>query len=921
MTLAHLKAHGSGRLAFALVIEGWPHIFVSDKRLTLATDKANRTVIAGLLTEGIRFTERAYPGEGKLDCSNITFRFRPPYGTRTSSGTTDPITQSFARRGTAVGSLGGNLSSTALTITLVGASTLSNNTYYYLGTETIRTATSPTIARAAHASYAQKHNITYIEGQREVSIYDYPTTIDGRRVTLYCYGRGDDVATLSGDNVIWRGIVAMPPRLERTRDGVTWSLQCYHAIHAWRQTLVAEEVALKVVGIYHESTAPILTRIIYEGSVSESYFLGGFHATTDALTSDVTDDLGDALTDVGATSTNVENLTLIYDPSIGRYKVFLHTGSSPPSELLVSVTSPIVGSTTTHWFDRFGNEVETTELEADETYYNFLEPTGEVVVPYSDHPAGPVSPLGGARWQQLRETDPDLRPAADDPVRDFSPQRLYIDHDWSTVTGTGSEANFLLHIDASTVEMKEEWQQGIPGGGVPGGTLAVTGSGYDATALAYYVEVDTGAGFRGFINRDTVIRPVVNYSESGATTDFAEFLENVIDRRVDADDGITPFLTPDEFDTTAELEGNVPDWIRDRTYSFVSSASIEEVMSHELLLSGHMLYVNEDAKISFRQIPVFTNTAVTEKAVDATKIITPAGSYGSWPGYELQPQGIVATVRFKQGYDPAADEWKGTTYELREPDLIARHKKRGVGVREIAPKSNPVVEPDPQQILADLRMVAGNLFAFMGREYAAVRVEVPFDCYDYVLGDVVTLTSKHVPEASDGSTGVTGKRAVVMGRSWDFDGAREEWGELELWILLDAPSGYAPSGIITGQTDNGGDEWELEFLHAGNAIISTNLDGLVMQNFAAGDYIEICKVDSDGSDDVTGRIVGDPTTGATEDGCTVQLDDTWTPGSDQWSLEFQSDNGSTAQAGQRLFVYVADNDKKLATGVQARQFT
>ena len=78
MSLDQVKTSGRGRLSFALVIEGWPHIFTTSSRLTLADSKGDREVIAGLKTDGLRFRERCLPGRGELDADAITFSFTPP---------------------------------------------------------------------------------------------------------------------------------------------------------------------------------------------------------------------------------------------------------------------------------------------------------------------------------------------------------------------------------------------------------------------------------------------------------------------------------------------------------------------------------------------------------------------------------------------------------------------------------------------------------------------------------------------------------------------------------------------------------------------------------------------------------------------------------------------------------------------------
>jgi len=920
MSWSIVKSRGIGKVKYALVIEGWPYIYVTDPLLLLSTDKGDRTVLEGMLYEGLKISERAYPGEGRLESQGITFKFRPTHGRKTTSGTTDPISTSFAKRGTAVGSLGASLSDTALTISMVGASTLSNNTYYYVGTETIKTATFPTISRGNFNSYPQRHGIVTVDSPIEVRVYDYPTTVNGRRVWLYAYGEGDSVLTLPSANIIWRGHVVMPPRLDR--DGVTWSLACEHVIGTWKQPVVGTEVKIRPVGIYHHALNPFVIALASGSTVHTPIFIGGFHASPDDLVEAVNVQLLAALSAASISTNQIAYMRVQFNQNTQGYELVVRTGSSPPASFTATAGSLLVGLARFGEFLPFGGFIS-ADFSANTTYtVPFMADPGFLPAgtPMLGNGAVPQTGLGGPSL--ISVLGEKFTPSSTDAIHDYSPWRLYVDKSWTTVTGSGNESLFQLYIDPSTVVIEREaWGTMTNGGGA-----FTVESGQDGTA--YYLDLTPVGGvagisttrpqapFRGFITGETVMRPLFRYANTSAATNVLDFIEKLIDRKVDANDGVTPLLTGDDFDTSATFETEQPEWVRDRLFAFLTPVSIEEVVAPELLLAGHMLYTTETGKISVRRMPVFTDATSTSKTVTNTHIVTPADGWGAWPGYELQPQGDLSSVVIKQGYDPAADDWTGTKYEFRDADLIARNKKRSV--REISPRSVPASGETLD--LEDLVPVATRLMALMGREYAAVRVQVPYTCFNYLLGEIVKLTSPHVPNASDGSRGVTAKRAVVMGRNWNLDPAKEEWGELELWILLDAGvAGYAPSAYITAQTNTSGNTWNLtcSVSNGYNLAFSTNNDGQCLEHFADGDYIKICRLD--GTTEVTGRISGTPNAAAGT--CTVNLDSTWTPSTFTWSLEYRSDNGSTAQAGQRAFVYIADNDKKLANGNSARSFS
>lgn len=929
MSIASLKAHGSGALRYALVIEGWPHIFVTDPALTLSSSKGDRTVIAGLLYEGLRFSERAIPRDGKYEGSAITFKFRPLSTKPTSSGRTDPISASFSRRGTPVAAIdtGATLSESATTIVLQGSSTLSNSTYYYIGTETIKTATFPTIARAQFGSFAQIHTTTYIDSSRDVAVYDYPTTMDGRRVTLYLFEKGDSVNSLASGNVIWRGIVAMPPK--RDSDGGTWSLYCNHISHAWRQSLVAQEVDVRIVGLYHHELAPVRVAIAY-GSDRVASYVGGFHRSPAELCTAVNEKLLDALSDLSIATSVIEWMQLQYNGDVGQYSLVFATGASPPSTLFPIVGSVLIGANErpATYLASTGDPVLYTELAANKVYVSPLGlPVGAdainggsntVLLPSLESALAPASGLLGPN--SLAYIPDSEQPADDDAIHGFPANRIYIDHDLSAISASNyisiSADEVVFPADASRSRMARR-----------GGVFRVDTTDEDADGNKYIevtaLQQNAGVGlsigqFRGFLTGDTEIRILVDYSSTASFTyTVVDFLDAVTDKRIYSNDGITPFLTPDDFDTS-QLSGNFPYEAIHRTFQFVEPVTIEDVVAHELLLTGHMLYTTTAGKLGVRPIPVFTDVHVTTKTVTGTKIITPADGYGSWPGYQLHPQGIVSTVHIKTGYEPSEDEWNGRSFEVRDPDLIARHKKRGVGNVEVAPRSNPSLGTDME--IQTAQQVAGVLLGFMGREYAAVTVEVPFTAFDYLLGDIVTLTSPHVPNAADGTVGLTGKRAVVMKREWNLDPKVEEWGTLEFWILLDAPVGYAPNAVITAQTNTSGNTWAITCSVANdiNVRLSTAGDGLCLQHFADGDYVRVIERNQDPINQVQGRISGTPNASAGT--CTVVFDATWTPGAGTWVLGFRVDNGSTAQTGQRSYCYIGDNNKQLANSVHARSF-
>ena len=53
----------------------------------------------------------------------------------------------------------------------------------------------------------------------------------------------------------------------------------------------------------------------------------------------------------------------------------------------------------------------------------------------------------------------------------------------------------------------------------------------------------------------------------------------------------------------------------------------------------------------------------------------------------------------------------------------------------------------------------------------------------------------------------------------------------------------------------------------------------------------------------------------------MQLDATWTPGTDDWTFGFRKDTGAAATDAQRKYGYEADNGMLLPDGTFARRFS
>lgn len=914
MTWSDVIATGRGKLRFAVVFEGWPEIWVTDPSITLTNSTygaRGRAVRVGLLSEGLRFSEQARMREGRYEASPMTFKFR-------STTTHDYATLSFARVGQAVDRFAAALTSAATSISIDG--TLSDG-YYHAGTEAFYYRSGGASSRGQWDSQDQGFQVLTGDG-RELPhrVYNNPNTLDGRRATLYVWGVGDDVTKYdpegaeSGAGVpIWRGVVNRPPRLDR--DGVTWTVTADHIYNLFKQTIGSNDGELKAAGIYHNDAAPlvVIVGITKNGGSdqrSSQYVVSGPALDETGIETQINTMLADALAEI--TSSGVDSLRIEYTGTT--WRLVMLTGASPPRFVAVNLYSPYVGllchvTSDFLWSTSDGTKIGNNpfadampastelrlEIPRDAPHGLSMETTPQVGSGiFGPYPHGyPVD------WR--------FEPFGSYLTGDNPVNRLYINRPWSDFIGVDAIA-----IDPAEVEYPSDYaganraSQSVLGQTI---VLLVTGSGTTLSALNY-VDVEPLNGddsFRGWITGNTNLRPV--YS-GGVAVEAMGFIETMIDDSKEyGNDGTRPFIRDVDVDTTQGLSGQLPSELTQRAFVFVKSVRLDDVIAEELKLTAHMWCTTSIGKLAFRPIPLTAETALTSKTIGASDILTPEGGNGAWPTYDIQSQGLCAVVTVKQGYDAYTDEFRGAEFVINNSDLLATHKKRGVSEITIAPKSNPLnsspVEGDGGISVSVARQVATNMFSVFGREYATVRVRVPFSKFGYLLGDVVALTSPHVPN-TDGTRGVTDKRCVVIGREWTLSGPNAG-GEIELMLLLNPPKGYAPSGVITGQTNTTGNTWELT-LSAANAInvlISPLGDGDVAGTFAAGDYIVV--VNRTPGTNYTGTVQS--VAGAV---VTVDLDSSWTPGSSSWALEYQADSGSTATDGQREYVYVADSTARKA---------
>lgn len=889
MTWATILSTGSGRIVgYRLMIEGVQACWVTHPEITFQTNRDNRTVYNGLLSEGLGFTERLNAQECMTHVTGFTAKIR-------STDSADSATGILSRDVSPVAYLNSDLTAAGTTISTSPA--LSNDTYYHLGSETIKVGTYPTIARQKWHTQAQAHNVTVFGDTNPYPIYAYPPTLEGRRCVLYVYGEGD---SLIGDGtVLFRGIVTRPPSLGG--DGLTWSIQVgpRHALLA--QNVAGSNNQAKLYGIYHHNACPFFIRMNYNGTLGNEYYVTGLHDTMQSLIDDINTELETARAAIPATNISYVRLAQDFD---GALRIVIKTAGAA-SDFILFAGSPLLGyinDTDANWFDAAGNAVNWENIAINTVYSKALEPREFVTTESVGLPSTALGIVPNHPFSM-----PALANAFSDPSAAEDPWSLYLDKDLGTLTGE------YVHISGTNIE---------------DGIFEVALSDTDPYDFGNVYRVDLvpvkapgHAFFMGFLGSEVTVTHLRDYG----TGDVADFITTIVtNAALYANNGDAPFLCDD-----TNSVGDVTTWtiadtggfhaaLSARRYRFVKSKSLQEVLSEELKLIGHFLYLDSVGRMVIRALPSVTQQMVASTTLDASNIITPPS--GAWPGWEAQRDGIVNHVEIQGGYNPVEDEWTGELFQIRALASIAEHKTRGKGKITVKPYSGDFSGIDNTTAIH----IAEMLMQFLGRDYAIVTVRVPLTLFSLLIGDVVKLTHRLIPNGSGGRS-VTTKRAIVVEKKWKLDPADPE-GTLSLYIPRGDDGGYTPTGHITSQTNPSGNNWNITLLHtnAFNQALSQTGSGVVAEHFAASDYIEVVNMGGSGGGEVTGdageTTVTGTVTSSSGNVVVVALDSTWTPGTDTWWLKWRKDTGATATAHQVAFTYVGDTTLLLTNGNPARRF-
>ena len=865
MTWARFLATGSGEIAARLSIEGLPYEFVSDPAMEkTTTDGRIRVYALPEMGKGIVIEEKVNIPEAQLDASGISIRLFETQAEQVSKALTwKPDVERF---------IDATITAAATSVTLLSATGIAIDDVVHVGTEAMLVTNVVgavlTVTRAYWSTIAQQHwsNET---GIRRRMLSNRPYRVRGRRARLYAYGDGDD---LSGDGTqVWLGTVVSEP--ECSSAGEVWSVQLASIAKRLDAKLGGGiETPLTVRGIYYPWSAPLYVylREVTAGPTTEDaeVVFTGFYATQRAFIIAL-----QAAIDAAVTAATLVGTYTVEETLDGAWTLSVVT-TAAITEFRWMIASYQDGS---------GDGVMTTD-GASVDWTGLTVGTRYYVATWDAMPGGlhadnarlvprgcfGVPPIQG--WTRR-----------DESVRATYPEhRIYI---------SGAFAD-----DADSVQI--EWPSGASR------SCKVTAS--DASGwitLRNTPPVSEGTYFTETYGGQRVptIKQVRRLAQ-GSLSDLRAAI--VSDGITYASRGAAPFLTSadlGDWTTVVPLQASLgfaerSGMLVNREWYLYQAQDLLDVLRAEMQLLSVFPVIDSAGKVNLASMDIPNATTAGATDLDDELITV------DWSSMARGGQTVNRAI-VKANYDPAEDEWSNEHTVLDETAYAQDHEYRDI---EIEPRSTWSMG-DSAITVEDVIGIVNPVLNLFGYPHDFVTIQVPWKHFDVLLGNVVTFSADHLPDARTGVRGIAAAIGIVVGRKWEFGAAHGTIRVLIPWLDV---AGYSPTARVTATGDQGGNLWALTV----NSTLYAPTGHTVAEFFAVGDEVRVIQYDSESPAIVAGSVTASDTGTSI---ITVQFDGVFTPGASTWELCF--DNHANVDATQKSYAFVADTGALLGTD-GARQF-
>lgn len=886
-----LCAAGSGKLDFELRFEGLAYIFVSNEDDTSISAGDQGTRVPGLQYEGLGFSERVYLPGAELDVSIDEVKIDEVPGAWLGIATSV-----FSKIAARVGTLTATLLAGDTTANVLDSSVFPDG-FYYMGTETIKvvarpTGTTLTIERGKYLSTAQEHPVSSGEDAIATDIYDAPTGFATRRVWLYA--RTPNESTTADTTIVWRGLLSREPTL--SEDTLTWSFGVAPRTKALDASLAGGfDKPFGLRGIYYSGIAPFWISVRRWTTAAPATVdadvgpltLSGFWETQAEFLEDLL-----TLLNGNATIATWGGVSFSTQEFGSHWDLFV-TVSATPKYITVTGGSAVDGTHRPMLADArpLGDEdgfADVFIVLASTTYHCQRFTESGSLIRYGDQRRVPRLSTSGT-WITGSASD----------ISTYPRGRIYLDRLGSL--STGDDLVIVPQYSHSLRGAPAPFPESAPAADVfPILTVSSAGG---------YVEVNSYDPSPRILSSGDVQPTITSAARYAAGDgDLEDFRASLLTRAPSvANRGQGPWVTSDDVASwstvVAEAAAGRP-WLLHRVYSFAKPVKAIDVLREEWKLLGVFPRLDADAKLSIRLLTV--DTAVSASVAITSSSLLQDESFGGVSG---DADGLINTVEFLRGYDPAEDKHTERTFIFR--GMVALARVHDVRKLEIAPKARAVGDEPEWEDVYD---TAARLIAFFGtRRVTSVKFETTLVNFAVLVGDWIELTIEALPfdgtraEWTSGG-GITAKRALVIGRSW---GLSTGVGQFEVLMpeAADNAAGYAPSCKVTGAS-GAGTAWTLTVTQTYYAE-----SGNDTAHFVAGQGIRLIEFDVASPTIREGYVAS---VSATTVGVTLSA--AWGGlGANTYTLSYDTSDDADTTASQLLKCFLASSTGRipLASGTQA----
>lgn len=867
MTFAAIQGTGSGEVSWRLKIERWPESWVTHPSMVNAASAVKR--YAGLSVRGGKIKHVTNPVTSESEVSALGVGIVDLEGRATLAFSKRPALKTW---------LTVDLTPAATTATVRSTSGWPTSGTFWIDSETITytntTATTFTgLTRGALDSIAQQHYTTTGGGTRFPEVTDRPVTMAGARAWLYIYGRHDDP---QGDGTLfWTGIVSRDPSYMTG----AWQLSIEPLTSALDRSVASDLAApVRPRGIYYNAQNPFGLNVSDEAGNVYTFSFPSTAGDTAFFESNA-DFIIHLNSKIAASNLETATGTKLWAVADGEDSWHLE------AETTVTAHTIYIGSTSAidPQFDGPGTlepryagigNLPEPFFGANTHYYYYPNPTTSV--------SGAGSVPRGFYGIGVR-----VRAVYQSLLGTFSPFRLYL--------SGGVDVSGLTSAMISWKSVGP-WVEADHSTGV---TTVDALAGYVDTTGIRDLGVQANARAHGYTSAALPeIRFGRLFSDRGSLGDFLSAV--IALNPVGLNLGSVPALRTSDFEVLPNIFPTVRDRIvQSRVYRSFGEADLIDTVKGECLLAGHAVGLTWNGLIKFFEI----KPPVSDPLADATlQLPSPVVSSGA-PSYEPQSRGVVNQLVVKRGYNPLEDSYDGRDVIVRDVAAFGQSPRPRSIV--IEPKSQTSGELEGY---AEIVALAAKLFSLFAHPYASVRVDADPTFLDVEHGDVIYVTSRHVPDTNAGTMGVTSLPVLVVGREVELSSLR-----VTLYGIAtnSTAAGYCPEFFITAETNTSGNTWSLD-LDIGSELVS--------RHFAAGYKVRVWRWNSTSAGVVQGTV------SSVTDSNTLVVDFTSSAAAittGTWILGWTDATFAGAPDDQLLHAYLATSNGKIQAfsgDIRAREF-